>query len=280
MLVVAALMYDLGRPWRIWHALVFWNPRSVMFEVAWCVMLYSAVLALEFSPMLWERLGWTRVQRVMRAITIPLVGLGVILSTLHQSSLGSLYLIVPTKLDPLWYSPLLPLFFFLSSIAAGMAMVIFESGLSARAFGKALELSLMKQVARVMAVTLAVYLLLRFQDLVWRGVLSQVWAARGETGLFWLETALLAIPMALCFSGRVRSNPQGLFGCAVLVVAGFLANRLNVSVSGLERSAGVRYFPSWMEIAVTLTIVAAGFVFFNLAVRYLAVFRPAREAAS
>ncbi len=208
----------------------------------------------------------------MQAITVPLVGLGVILSTLHQSSLGSLYLIVPTKLYPLWYSPLLPVFFFISSIAVGMAMVIFESGLSARAFGKALELELLKQVARIMAVTLAVYLLLRFQDLAWRGVLGLVWVPRSETWLFWLETVLLAFPMAMCFSVRVRSNPQALFGCAVLVVAGFLANRLNVSVTGLDTAAGVHYFPSWMEVAVTLSIVAAGFALFRLAVKWLPVF--------
>jgi Ni/Fe-hydrogenase subunit HybB-like protein len=279
MLVITALMYDLGRPLQIWHALVFWNPHSVMFEVAWCVMLYTAVLALEFSPMLWERLGWGRVKRVTRAVMVPLVGVGVILSTLHQSSLGSLYLIVPTKLDGLWYSPLLPVFFFLSSIAAGMAMVIFESGLSSRAFGRAIELDLLKQLARVMAVTLAVYLLLRFQDLAWRGALGLAWTPRSETWLFWLEMALLAVPMALCFSERVRRSPQALFGCALLVLAGFLSNRLNVSVSGLERAAGTQYFPSWMEIAVTLSIVTAGFVLFRLAAQYLAVFQPAETKA-
>jgi Ni/Fe-hydrogenase subunit HybB-like protein len=116
LLVIFALMFDLGRPDRIWYALIMWNPHSVMFEVAWCVMLYTTVLALEFSPVLFEGLGWMKAVRVMRAITIPLVIIGVILSTLHQSSLGSLYLIVPEKLPPLWYSSLLPVFFFLSAL--------------------------------------------------------------------------------------------------------------------------------------------------------------------
>src|SRR3970040_1638116 len=104
LLVIFALLYDLGKPWNIWHPLIMWNPRSVMFEVAWCVMLYTAVLALEFLPVVLERLGWIRAVTWHHKITPPLVVAGVILSILHQSSLGSLYLIVPEKLYPLWCS--------------------------------------------------------------------------------------------------------------------------------------------------------------------------------
>ena len=134
-LVSAALMFDLGKPYNIWHPLIMRNPHSVMFEVAYCVMLYTTVLALEFSPIVLERFHMEKPLKVVRAILIPLVITGVILSTLHQSSLGTLYLIVPTKLYPLWYSPLLPVFFFLSAIAVGLAMTIFESSLSSRHFG-------------------------------------------------------------------------------------------------------------------------------------------------
>jgi hypothetical protein len=116
LLVIVALLFDLGRSFRIWHALVMWNPRSVMFEVAWCVMLYTTVLMLEFIPVFFERFGWRKALRRIRAISVPLVIVGVILSTLHQSSLGSLYLIVPEKLHPLWYTPLLPVLFFISAI--------------------------------------------------------------------------------------------------------------------------------------------------------------------
>jgi Ni/Fe-hydrogenase subunit HybB-like protein len=110
-LVAVALLYDLGRPYRIWHAMVMWNPHSVMFEVAWCVMLYLTVLALEFSPVVLERFQLAKPLKIIKAITIPLVIAGVLLSTLHQSSLGSLYLIVPSKLHPYWYSPWLPVLF-------------------------------------------------------------------------------------------------------------------------------------------------------------------------
>src|SRR4029434_10947919 len=113
------------RPWNIWRAMVWWNPRSVMFEVAWCVMLYSTVLTLEFSPVIFERLGWHRATKVVKRLVVPLVGLGFLLSTLHQSSLGSLFLILPTKLYPLWYTPILPLLFYVSAIGVALAMTIF-----------------------------------------------------------------------------------------------------------------------------------------------------------
>jgi len=279
LLVILALMFDLGRPWNIWRAIVLWNPRSVMFEVAWCVMLYTTVLALEFSPVLFEHLGWRRAVKVVKAVVAPLVGVGFILSTLHQSSLGSLYLIVPTKLHPLWYSPLLPIFFWLSAVAAGLAMVIFESGMSARAFGRALEFDLLQGISRVMVLFLGLFLFLRFWDLGWwRGTLGAAFRFSGpgsfEAGMFWLETLLLAVPLVAILLDRVRANPLGLFAASLMVIAGFLVNRLNVSTTGLEASSGVRYFPSWIEISVTLSIVTLGLALFSLAVRRLPIFHP------
>ncbi len=282
LLVILALMFDLGRPWNIWRAMVLWNPHSVMFEVAWCVMLYTTVLALEFSPMLFERLGWRRAIRVVKAVLVPLVGLGFILSTLHQSSLGSLYLIVPTKLHPLWYSPLLPLHFWMSAVAAGLAMVIFESGMSARAFGRALEFDLLQGVAKAMAVFLGLFLFLRFWDLGARGSLGLAFRFSGPGGfeaqMFWLETALLGVPALLVVWRRARASPQAVFAAAAMAVGGFLVHRLNVSTTGLAASSGVRYFPSWIEISVTLMIVTAGLVLFALAARYLPVFQTAAKA--
>jgi Ni/Fe-hydrogenase subunit HybB-like protein len=289
LLVVTALMFDLGRPWNIWRALIWWNPHSVMFEVAWCMMLYSTVLALEFSPVLFERLKWHGAVRIVKRAVVPLVGLGFLLSTLHQSSLGSLYLIMPTKLHPLWYSPILPVLFWFSAVSVGLAMVIFESGLSARAFGRALEFDLLQGISKAMAAFLGLFLVLRFLDLAWRGALPAAFRLSGrgsyEAGMFWLETALLALPILLVAMPRVRANPQALFACSAVVVAGFLVNRLNVATTGLDASSGVHYFPSWIEIAVTMSIVVVGMNLFRLAARYLPVFHDAthgqepREAA-
>jgi Ni/Fe-hydrogenase subunit HybB-like protein len=273
LLVIVALMFDLGRPLSIWHAIVMWNPRSVMFEVAWCVMLYTTVLALEFAPVVLERLRLRRALRILRQAMIPVIILGVLLSTLHQSSLGSLYLIVPGKLYALWYTPYLPVLFFVSAIAAGLAMVVFESFLSARAFGRGLELGLLSELGRVSAVVLAVYAAMKFVDLAGRSALGLLWAPRSETAFYWAEVAVgVLAPLALLAVRRVRESPRGLFAGAVLVLVGFVLNRLNVCLTGMEAAAGGHYFPSWVEIAVTVGVVTAGFVGFALAARYLPVF--------
>jgi Ni/Fe-hydrogenase subunit HybB-like protein len=277
-LVCVALMYDLGRPYRIWHPLVMRNPHSVMFEVAYCVMLYTTVLSLEFSPIVLERFNLQKPLKIVRGALIPLVILGVILSTLHQSSLGTLYLIMPEKLHPLWYSPLLPVFFFISAIAVGLAMTIFESSLSSKYFGRQLELPILQELGRVLVVVLCVYGILRFEDLLHRGVLKLLLQPGYETYLFWLEISLgLVFPLLLLSQKRIRSTAQGLYLAAVLVVLGFITNRLNVSITGLESAAGMHYIPKWTEIAVTGAIIAAGFALFGLATKYLPIF-PAEES--
>jgi len=277
LLVTIALMFDLGRPYRIWHPLIMRNPHSVMFEVAYCVMLYTTVLALEFSPIVLERFDLEKPLKVARAALIPLVIVGVILSTLHQSSLGTLYLIMPEKLHPFWYSPLLPVFFFISAIAVGLAMTIFESSLSSKYFGRQLELPILEELGRVLVVVLCVYGILRVEDLLRRGVLKLTLEPGYEMYLFWLEVALsLVLPLALLSHKRVRTTADGLYLAAVLVVLGFITNRLNVSITGLESSAGVHYIPKWTEVAVTGAILAAGFALFGLAVKYLPIF-PAEK---
>jgi Ni/Fe-hydrogenase subunit HybB-like protein len=280
--VVVALLFDLGRPYRIWHPLVMWNPHSVMFEVAWCVMLYTTVLALEFAPIAFKGLRTGRWSTVRHAATIPLVIAGVILSTLHQSSLGSLYLIVPDKLHPLWYSPLLPVFFFISAVAVGLAMTIFESWMGSKAFHKQLELPLLQSLGRVLLVVLGVYAVMRFEDLLNRGVLPMLLHPGYETDLFYMEAVIgLLLPIALLLSPRIRETASGLYLCSVLVLLGFVTNRLNVSITGMEAAAHIRYIPKWTELAVTASIIAAGFAIFALAAKYLPIFPEGakREAA-
>ncbi|PYX87400.1 MAG: Ni/Fe-hydrogenase cytochrome b subunit [Acidobacteria bacterium] len=276
-LVCVALMYDLGRPYRIWHPLVMRNPHSVMFEVAYCVMLYTTVLSLEFAPIVLERFNLQKPLKIIRGILIPLVIGGVILSTLHQSSLGTLYLIMPEKLHPLWYSPLLPVFFFISAIAVGLAMTIFESSMSAKHFGRQLELPILQELGRVLFVVLSVFAILRAEDLLHRGMLKAVLQPGYEMYFFWLEIGLsLILPLILLSRRSIRQSPGGLYLTSVLVVLGFITNRLNVSITGLESAAGMHYVPKWTEVAVTGAIIAAGFALFGLAAKYLPIF-PAEE---
>lgn len=272
MLVVVALLFDLGRPDRLWHPLVMWNPHSAMFEVAWCVMLYSTVLFLEFIPVVFEKFGWRKPLAWIHSISVPLMIAGVLLSTLHQSSLGTLFLIVPEKMYPLWYTPTLPAMFFLSAVGVGLAMTIFESWHSSRAFGRALELPLLASMGRVLAVLMSVYLWLRFVDLGRRGVLGLLARNRSETWLFLLEIALLLAPAILLFQTKVRMRPGALYACAVMVVFGFITNRLNVGVTALEAGSGTHYMPKWSEVAVTLSIVAIGFAVFRVIAEHFPIF--------
>lgn len=275
-LVIMGLLFDLGRPYNVWHPLIMWNPHSVMFEVGWCVTLYTTVLMLEFSPIVLEKLPWPQPYKIVKSLTIPLVILGVLLSTMHQSSLGTLYLIVPHKLHPLWYSPLMPVFFFISAIALGCAMTIFESYLSLRAFRKRLDFELLNKLGAVAAVTLVVYLVIRVIDMQGRGVLAMAFQPTYEGRMFLAEMLLGVIaPIIMLLVPRIRNNQFGLFVSALMVVLGFVMNRINVAITGMDRSSGVNYFPSWTELAVTASIVGVGFLLFGLAVKYLDVFPPA-----
>lgn len=279
-LVVVGLLIDLGRPWNLWHPLIMWNPRSVLFEVAWCVMLYTTVLALEFSEVVFHRFGWKRALRMQRLFLIPLVVLGVILSTLHQSSLGALYLIVPKKLHAIWYTPNLPWIFYISSICVGLAMVIVESQLSARAFRRRLEMPLLLEIGRILVAALAAYGVFRVFDLWNRGALRAAFDLSYESRMFQLEFLLgLVLPFVLLAVPRVRMNPKGLYLASLFVVLGFIANRLNVTITGFEAAQGGRYVPAWSELMITLMIVAIGIAAFGLAVRYLKVFPEEEELA-
>jgi c(7)-type cytochrome triheme protein len=283
LLVILALLFDLGRPYRIWHPLIMWNTHSALFEVAWCVMLYTTVLALEFSPMLLERLRLKRPARIIRGFSVPLVIVGVLLSTLHQSSLGTLFVIVPEKLHGLWYTAILPIAFFLSAIAAGLGMVIVESYLSARAFGRRLELDLLEDLARGIVFMLGLYLVVKLQDLIGRGALHLLFTRSPEAFLYQVELVFgVLAPMALLSVQRIRRDRAGLFCGALLTVLGLVLNRLNVCITGLQGAMGqeyflepgmeTAYFPSLMELSVTAFLVLLGCVAFALAAKYLEVF--------
>jgi Ni/Fe-hydrogenase subunit HybB-like protein len=277
-LVAVGLLYDLGKPWNIWHPIVMWNPRSAMFEVSWCVMLYLIVLALEFSGMVFERLGWRRAVAVQHAAVVPLVIAGAIISTLHQSSLGTFYLITPGKLHALWYTPYLPLLFLLSAIAGGLAMIIIESRLSSRALGRGLEMPLLSSIGKALLVALGVYGAARVLDLLARGALKEVLAPGREAFFLQIELAIGVIfPMALLAFTAVRRNSGRLYAAALLVVAGFIVNRLNVSITGLEGAQGGHYVPTPAEGIITLMLVGIGVAAFALAVRYLRVMPELEE---
>jgi len=289
LLVIAGLMVDLGRPYNVWRPLVHWQHYSVMWEVGMCVASYTTVLFIEFLPVILERVNRFRpvakrlptvpLYKLLKKISIVFVILGVVLSTLHQSSLGSLWVIVPTKLSPLWYSLYLPVFFWLSAVAVGLAMTIVESTLSSKAFKRGLELSLLADLAKYASVVLAIYLVARLADLVLRGAWPLLFEPTLQTAAFWVELGLgIIVPMILFAIKPLRRKPAMLFsGAAMVVIFGVALNRLNVSLVGLWPYTGYIYFPSWMEVVVTITLVTIGVIAFGLAAKYLPVFPEEQE---
>jgi Ni/Fe-hydrogenase subunit HybB-like protein len=254
------------------------NPHSVMFEVGMCVMTYTTVLFFELLPNVFEALKWPTPIKWIKKIYPILIVLGILLSTLHQSSLGSLYLIMPSKLHPFWYSPALPFFFFASAIAVGLAMTIFESTQSAKAFGRHLELSVLVTLGGALLVALWVNLLLRFEDYFHRGLLRQIFKPSYEAYFLWLELTLtFVIPITLLSFKKVRLSPQWLYLASICTVLGFITNRLNIALIGFETYVGHHYVPKWTEFSITLMIIAMGFALFGLAAKYLPIF-PEAEA--
>ncbi|MCK4697795.1 MAG: polysulfide reductase NrfD, partial [Dehalococcoidia bacterium] len=269
---------------------IYWNIHSPLFEVAVCVMTYTAVLALEFSPAVFERLSetnlpfirrlnWHIPMRIIRAIQIPLVIAGVVLSTLHQSSLGSMLLMMPETLHALWYTPILPILFLISAIAVGPAMVVFESTLSTRAFGHKLGLDVLSGLSRAIPYILGLYLLLKLIDLMVAGEIGLIFSAYPQNLLWWGEIIVgVILPIILFSMPSVRQDRNAVFWISVLVIIGLVLNRFNVSMLALDMRPGTIYFPHWMEFAISVGLVADALLVIWLAHRFLRIAPPEEVA--
>lgn len=324
---IIGLIVDLGRPWNLWRALFNWNHNSPMFEVAWCVMLYTSVLLLEFLPPVFERfkleafhqtwkrmvpwvivliltvftfamtdsLGWAalmlaillfwealfRLRLSSRSIQMPLLMImaGVMFSTMHQSSLGTLFTLAPHKLHILWYTPLLPVLFFLSAVMVAPAMVIVESFASEKGLGHPLDMKPLSALGRAMPWLLGLYLLVKIIDLVLRGAVYDVLAISWQSWSWWGEVMVGTIlPFALFLSRDVREKRGGLLTSATLVVVGLIWNRLNVTVVGMSDAGGAVYHPYWAEIFITLGLISIGILAYRLASMHLPIHEHADPA--
>jgi len=291
MMAVASLLVDLGRPYNVWRPLAHWQHRSALWEVGVCVACYTTVLILEFLPVVLERLNevdfitrrlpTVRLYRLLGRFSIVFVIIGVVLSTLHQSSLGALWVLVPTKLHPLWYSIRLPILFWISAVAVGLSMTIIESTLSSKAFKRGLEVDLLADLAGYASVVLFIYLAVKVADLAARGALPLLFEASLQTVSFLVEMVVGVLVPAVTFAFKPLRRKLGvLFGGASMVVFGVILNRLNVSMIGLFPYTGNIYVPSWMEIVITITIVSLGVLAFGVAAEHLPVFSREEDHAS
>jgi len=276
--VVIGLLADLGLPWHLPVPIVYsFGTASVMFEVAWCVCLYLCVLALEFTPPVFEWLNWPRARQLAIAATLPLTIAGFMLSTMHQSSLGGLFLIAKDKVHPLWYSPYLPLFFFVSSIVAGLSMVIVESAVSHRVFrdrldpGKHVDIDgITIGLARGASIVLFCYFFLKVQGFI----ASERWdLVATPYGYWWLfEMAGFILGPALAYAWAARhGRATCVRAIAAWTVLGIVVNRLNVSIVAVNWSRPVAYVPTAVEILISITIVTIGIQVFRWIVNRMPV---------
>jgi len=274
--VVLGYAWELGLPWNFWHPLVMWNRASVLFEVVWCITLYTTVLALEFSPALVEKLPWKPVREFYlhwhHRVLIALVLVGVLLSSLHQSYLGGLFIIFKGKMYPLWYSNYQTTLFYVSAIPAGISMVIMALYLCVRSLNVRIDMHILDDFSRIVAPMLVVFTLFRFADLAKQHALGYLFQPVVETAFFWLEMALLvAAPLVLFNLPSVRRKPIGLYWASAVTIAGFMVHRMNVSITSLERATHAGYVPKWPEMAVTMMLVTAAVLAFRLAVLHLKI---------
>jgi Ni/Fe-hydrogenase subunit HybB-like protein len=300
--VVLGLIVDIGRSWAIWKPMVYWNFHSVLFEVAMCVMFYLNVLYIEFIPIVVERfkgrvnlpgplaalngvaetllsLADTILSKLMWLFIIA----GVVLSCMHQSSLGSLMLIAPTKLHPLWYTPILPLLFLTSAIAVGYPMVVFETTLATTSLKLDSEMRVLSPLTRITIFLLGVYLALKIGDMVIRGTYVYLLDGTAQTNSFLVEMVFgVIVPWVMLLSPAVRHSRRGLFIAATLIVGGVLLNRVNVFVVGYRPPVSENYyFPSITEILITVGFIAGLMFLYRFLVTYLPVLnRPGQEVSA
>jgi Ni/Fe-hydrogenase subunit HybB-like protein len=279
-LVVLALHYDVGRPWRLpYPFIVQQGTTSLLFEVAACVALYLTVLFIEFSPAALEWLGLQRARRIVVKLTMVLTIFGVVLSTLHQSSLGALFLIAPSKLHPLWYSPYLALYFFVSSIVAGLSMVIFEGSLAHKHFHDKMDAEHLRQAdgvalsfAKAASWVLAGYFIIKVIGLAQ----TNAWGYLGTGYGLWFLVEMLGFVLLPCYFYAIGAREKNLTiirRTAAWTVLGIVINRFNVGMIAFNYHlpSSERYFPHWMEIGISLFVVTLGILAYKFIVTHMPI---------
>jgi Ni/Fe-hydrogenase subunit HybB-like protein len=271
--VLVILFFDLGRWDRFWHFLVYPNINSALFEVSWCIAIYSLILIYEFSPVIVERFGNNKLLDLLKKLTIPMVIAGITLSSMHQSSLGTLFIVMSPRLHPLWYSLLLPIFFLVSSIPAGIALILIGSIVSDHLFGHSLSPKVIEKLGWLAPWGLGFYLALKLGELLVTEEIKLVFNSGIYSLLFWAELVIgVFIPIILFSISRVRWSRTGSLIAALFVAAGIVLNRFNATWFALKPLDGVFYFPSWIEIALLIGVASGVLLVFTLISHFFPVF--------
>jgi Ni/Fe-hydrogenase subunit HybB-like protein len=274
-----AVMIDLGRYWQfytlLWPGFIHLN--SVMLEVAWCVMAYIAVLFVEFAPVLLERFGFKNLQQKLSKVMFLIIAVGILLPTMHQSSLGTMAVVAGNQISALWQTQLLPPLFLISALLMGYAIVPFESILASMGLRRPLETDLLAKLTGVTLVVTVFYLVLRFGDLLWRGALGLAFVGDLDSIMFWIENILFVVPILLLANRSNRNHPRLIFLSAVSLLLAGSIYRINTYIIGYHPFAGGTwsYFPSVGEIMVTVGIFSFEVMLYLLFVKTLPVLHRA-----
>jgi Ni/Fe-hydrogenase subunit HybB-like protein len=282
-----ALLLDLGRPWNVINPIIgnSFGTNSVLFLVAWHFLLYMLAELLEFSPAIAEWLGARRARRILSGMTLAAVIFGITLSTLHQSGLGALYLMAKVKIHPLWYSEFIPVLFLVSSVFAGLSMVILEGSISHKVFSDqiskknhAAHNGILHKLSAICAFAMFAYLFLQILNFIHNKNWNLINTPMGYWFLFEMIGFVL-IPMLLFFYSYRKINILTIRIAAVITMLGIILNRLNVTVIGFRWDAAVHYVPSWMDFVVTLTIIFIEIWIFRWIINRMPVLRESPDWA-
>ncbi|MFH1853117.1 MAG: Ni/Fe-hydrogenase cytochrome b subunit [Candidatus Neomarinimicrobiota bacterium] len=272
-LAAASIVIDVGRYWQLYNVFLPWhvNLNSIMFEIAFCVASYVVVLWIEFSPTFLEKWRLARGQKIADRILFVFIALGVLLPTMHQSSLGTLMIIAGDKLSPLWQSSWLPVTYLISAIAMGYGMVILESLFASVGLKRPLETGILTRLARFMPALLGLYLFIRYCDLISRGALGLAFAGDFRSFMFLLETLLFAFPVIFLSIPKYRTRNSWLLLTGIAIVLAGALYRFNAYVIGFDPGPGWHYFPSVGELLVTVGIIAVEIMAYLIFVKRLPV---------
>ena len=272
----ASVFFDIGRYWDFWHIFTprYMQVNSVLFEVAICIMSYTAVLAIEVSPMVLERFGFHKLRARIEKLLFFFIALGVLLPTMHQSSLGSMLMVFGPQIDPIYQTRLLPALFLSSTIGMGLAAVVVEGSVTALALRRPFERDLLGGLAKVGQALMAIFLIMRFADLGARGMLPRLFEPRVVTLMFWIETVLFAAPIVLLMGKRAMQPSRMFVAAGTMALAGIMY-RLDAYLVAYNTGAGWKYFPSMSELLVTIGLIAFEILAFIIAIKVLPVL-PAR----
>ncbi|MDP1827776.1 MAG: Ni/Fe-hydrogenase cytochrome b subunit [Archangium sp.] len=268
-----SVMFDLGRYWDFWHIISpsYAQPNSVLFEVAVCIMAYVVILLIEFLPVVMERLGWERARGRLNKLLFVIIAIGVLLPTMHQSSLGTLLVVLGPQIHPLYQSTILPILFLTSTVGIGFAAVTLEGAISSMGLRRPFEKEILAQLLQVGRILMALFLVVRFADILYRGVFGLAFTLSAPMVTFWLENFLYSVPLWLLATPVSRTKAKRVFLSAMAMALGGVLYRMAAFLVAYNTGAGWHYFPSLGEMTVTVGLIAFEVLFIILAIRLLPI---------